>query len=134
MLSKILIAIVFAAVSAYGVLLSWGTVALDSVGARAIEASGDAAADGLSLSRQLAPWLSVPGLQAMARQVDIQLAAGGSFDELQNKVEQSLRLTPAASADWLLLAQIKLARGSHHWPSIRRWNTRLSQAAMNWPR
>jgi hypothetical protein len=111
MLSKILIAIVFAAVSAYGVLLSWGTIALGNVGARAVEASRDAAADGLALSRELDPWLSVPGLQSMARQVDIQLAAGGSFDELQTKVEQSLRLTPAASADWLLLARIKLARG-----------------------
>lgn len=111
MLPKILIAIVFAAVAAYGALLSWGTVALGSVATRMVAVRENDAAGAAGLSQELNPWLSVPGLRSMAQQLDVQLAAGESLSRLQDSVEQSLRLTPAASADWLLLAQIRLAGG-----------------------
>jgi len=114
MLQHLLIALLFGALSIYGLVMTVGTSALGMIESRipALQPAHVAAAE--ALSQDLEVWSSIPGLGDSATSLSVRLAQATvepeRIEELGRRIEEHLKQRPASPSYWLLLAYVRFAR------------------------
>jgi len=121
MLQHLLMALLFGALSLYGLVLTVGTAALGMIETRipALQQTQKATAD--ALAHDLDVWSSIPGLGDTAATLAVRLAQAtvepARIGELGRRIEEKLKERPASPSYWLPLAYVRFA-GSEPVPLV----------------
>lgn len=114
MLQHLFLALLFGALSLYGLIMTVGTAALDLIDNRipTLQQTQRAAAD--ALAQDLEVWSSVPGLGDRAATLSVRLAQAtvepDQIEALEHRIEEKLKQRPASPSHWLLLAYVRFVR------------------------
>jgi hypothetical protein len=114
MLQHLLMALVFGALSIYGLVMTAGTAALGIIESRIPTVQQNQAAAVEALAQDLEVWSSIPGLGDRATSLNVRLAQATvgmeHIGELARRIEEKLKQRPASPSYWLLLAYVRFAR------------------------
>ncbi|GEO16345.1 hypothetical protein [Microvirga aerophila] len=114
MLQHLLMALLFGALSVYGLVLTVGTAALGMIESRIPAVLPNQQATSEDLAKDLEVWSSIPGLGDRATSLAVRLAQATvepeHIEELGRRIEDKLKQRPASPSYWLLLAYVRFVR------------------------
>jgi hypothetical protein len=114
MLQHLLMALLFGALSIYGLVMMVGSAALGIIESRIPTVQQNQAAVAEALAQDLEVWSSIPGLGDRTTSLNVRLAqatvAPEHIGELARRIEEKLKQRPASPSYWLLLAYVRFVR------------------------
>ena len=115
MLQNLVIALLFGALSLWGLVMTVGTAALNMIESRIPTLQQHQEAAVKALDNDLDVWSSIPGLGDRAASLAVRVAQATvepeQIEELGRRIEAKLKERPASPSYWLLLAHVRFARG-----------------------